>query len=90
MDITPFSEREWIMAGALAVTLALGLASFFARYRAGLRFHIALSTLSVLVSGFVLILALTSALPTHALSGVAVFVFLALLFKIMNQFEINK
>lgn len=90
MDITPFTEREWIMAGALGVTLILSLTSFFARNRAGLRFHIALSTLSVLVTGFILLLALTSALPQNPLSGAAIFVFLALLFKIMNQFEINK
>jgi len=90
MDITPFTEREWIMAGGLAVTLGLALTSFFGRNRAGLRFHIALSTLSILVAGFVLILALTSAIPQNPVTGVALFVFLALLFKIMNQFEINK
>jgi hypothetical protein len=90
MEPVVFTEREWIMAGALGVILLFNLASFFGRTRAGIRFHVALASLSLLVAGFTVLIAVTSALPVHSASGVIVFVLLAGLFKLMNQFEINK
>ncbi len=89
-EITPFSEREWVMAGALAAVLVFSLIGFFARSRVSLRFHSALSIFSILVMGFTLLLAVTSALPQNPLLSVGSVAFLALLFKIMNQFEIKK
>lgn len=86
----PLSEREWILIGALLLIAAFSLASFFGYGRISNRMHAALASLCLLVAGFALLLGLTSATAVSPLAGAAVFVLLAALFKILNQFEITR
>lgn len=86
----PLSEREWILIGALLLIVLFNLASVFGYGRMSPRMHAALATLSILVAGFALLLGLTSAGAVSPLAGAAVFILLAALFKILNQFEITR
>jgi len=84
------TEREGFLAAAIAAMIGCGLFSFVLAGRVSLRTHVAVALLVVLIGGFSLLVLFGLAGRETPLLGVIVLVLLIGLFKLMNQFEIQR
>jgi len=84
------TEREAFLAAAIAAMIGCGLFSFVLAGRASPRTHVALALLVVLIGGFSLLILFGLAGRETPLLGAIVLVLLIVLFKLMNQFEIQR
>jgi hypothetical protein len=83
-------DREAFLGAAIAAMIGCGLFSFLLAGRASPRTHIALALLVVLIGGFSLLILFGPAGRETPLLGAIVLVLLIGLFKLMNQFEIQR
>jgi hypothetical protein len=84
------TEREGFLATAIAAMIGCGLFSFGLAGRASRRTQVALALLVVLIGGFSLLVLFGLAERETPLLGAIVLVLLIGLFKLMNQFEIQR
>jgi hypothetical protein len=90
LDWAAATPRECFLAAAIGAMITCGLASFLLFGRVTERTHVALAMLVVLIGAFGLFTLF--GLATREIPAVGALVLLALLglFKLMNQFEINR
>lgn len=91
----PLSVREWILVIFLTMIIVCGLAAFFGnRYLKSAPFSartlMGFVMISVFIASVALVFLLATAFGASALFGLLFLIAMLGLFKLMNQFEINR
>ena len=86
----PLTEREYILSAAFGMIVIISLAGFFLYKRLSPRSLMALLMACLFISGVSLIFLFTSAYGENPIYGIIVVIAMLALFKLMNQFEINR
>lgn len=89
-DPGAITQREAFLAAAIAAMIGCGLISFFLAGRVSQRTHVALGMVVALIGGFSLLVLFGLAGTETPLVGGLVLIGLIGLFKLMNQFEVQR